>query len=148
METEVNVYTERAHLVATLSKLWPASLEVDPAEPGWLVCIIDSPMGQLSWHIAPDDLPLFSHLHRNTGRVWDGHTTEEKYARLASLPQSRGGSHFGRVMGELNPGLKPLIDAMQQDQEELIRAADVKRAQFRKERDEQARAFDKRWGFK
>lgn len=78
-------YTERAHLIAALSKLFPASLETDPAEPDWPVCIIDLPTGQASWHISPTDLHLFIHLPRDAGRVWDGHDTPEKYARLDAL---------------------------------------------------------------
>lgn len=80
-----DLYRERAHLVAALSKLFPASLEHDPAEPEWPVCIIDLPTGQASWHIAPSDVELFAHLNRSVGRVWDGHTTQEKYARLDGL---------------------------------------------------------------
>ncbi|GGR31318.1 WDGH domain-containing protein [Deinococcus ruber] len=86
------VYRERAHLTAALSKLFPASLEDHiPAEgeewdPDWTtVLIVDLPTGQVSWHIASWDLELFAHLPRNAGRVWDGHTTPEKYARLDAL---------------------------------------------------------------
>lgn len=80
-----DLYTERAALVAALSKLFSASLETDPAQPNWPVCIIDLPTGQVSWHVAPQDLPLFEHLPTGQ-REWDGHSTSEKYARLAALP--------------------------------------------------------------
>lgn len=83
------VYTERAHLTAALSKLFPASLEEDPNEPDWPVCLIDLPTGQVSWHVGPHDLHLFSHLPRNAGRTWDGHTTPEKYQRLDQLQPTR-----------------------------------------------------------
>lgn len=79
------VYTERAHLVAALSKLFPASIEDDPREPDWAVCLIDLPTGQVSWHIAHVNLYLFSHLPRHAGRVWDGHTDYDKYRRLDAL---------------------------------------------------------------
>lgn len=79
------LYRERAQLVAALSKVFPASVDRDPAEPEWFVVFIDLPTGQVSWHIAPADLPLFDHLPRYTGRVWDGHTTPEKYERLNAL---------------------------------------------------------------
>lgn len=86
------VYTERAHLVAALSKLFPSSLEQHEHKEGedwdadWLnVVFIDLPTGQVSWHIALTDLRLFDHLPRNAGRKWDGHTTPEKYARLDAL---------------------------------------------------------------
>lgn len=80
-----DVYRERAHLVAALSKLFPASLEHDPAEPEWPVCMIDLPTGQVSWHIAPGDTDLFTHLPTGAGRVWDGHSMPQKYARLDAL---------------------------------------------------------------
>lgn len=83
-------YAERNRLVAVLSKMWPASLEPHTGEdwgPDWQwVCIIDSPAGQISWHIKTSELPWFAHLPRNAGRVWDRHTTWDKYQRLASLP--------------------------------------------------------------
>lgn len=79
------LYRERAQLAAALSKVFPASLEIDPADPDWMVCIIDLPTGQVSWHIALTDLDLFQHLPRDAGRVWDGHSTELKYMRLFAL---------------------------------------------------------------
>ncbi len=84
-----SVYTERAHLVAALSKLYPSSIEQhvgEDWEDDWRnVCFIDLPTGQVSWHIALDDLHLYSHLARDAGRTWDGHTDEEKYRRLDAL---------------------------------------------------------------
>lgn len=80
------VYRERAQLVAALSKVFPASLEVDPNEPDWPVCIIDLPTGQVSWHCAPGDLEFFQHLPRAAGRVWDKHDDVLKYERLNALP--------------------------------------------------------------
>ena len=83
------VYSERARVVAALSKLFPASLEEHDGEDwddDWrTACFIDLPTGQVSWHIAQADLPLFGHLPRGAGRVWDGHDTPTKYARLADL---------------------------------------------------------------
>lgn len=86
-------YTERAHLVAALSKLFPASIEQHLPihdetdwDMDWLnVVIVDLPTGQASWHVSLTDLHLYDHLPRNAGRTWDGHTTPEKYARLAAL---------------------------------------------------------------
>lgn len=76
------VYRERAHLVAHLAAVYPSRLGTDPAEPDWPVLYVDTPEGQLSWHIAPSDLELFAHVPRDDGAVWDGHSTEEKYRRL------------------------------------------------------------------
>lgn len=84
------VYTERNALVCALSKLWPSFLMDHPStddswDPEWrnIVCI-HAPVGQLTWHIHDRELPMFAHLHRAPNH-WDGHTTEEKYARLARL---------------------------------------------------------------
>ena len=84
-------YSERDQLVAALSKLFPAGLERHPDEDAswendwrWIV-FIDLPTGQASWHIHDSELSMFDHLPRFTGRTWDGHSTPEKYARLALL---------------------------------------------------------------
>jgi len=82
----VNIYRERAHLVAYLAAVYPSEIAYsDPAEPNWAVVMIETPQGQLSWHIAPDDMDLFDHVSRNDLYVWDGHTTEQKYERLRKL---------------------------------------------------------------
>ena len=85
MIRKLDLYRERAYLIAALSKLFPASLETDPDEPLWPVCIIHLPAGQASWHISPDDMDLFSHLRAYPGRIYDGHSTKQKYARLKAL---------------------------------------------------------------
>ncbi|MCK9513700.1 MAG: hypothetical protein M0R28_21085 [Pigmentiphaga sp.] len=85
-------YTERNQLVAALTKLFPASLERHPeADTEWeddwrWIVFIDLPAGQASWHIHDSELENFEHLPKNVGRKWDGHTTAEKYTRLAKLP--------------------------------------------------------------
>ena len=76
------VYRERAHLTAHLAAVYPSVMGVDAAEPDWPVLYIQLPTGQLSWHIAPEDVPLFTHVRRDPAVEWDGHSTEEKYARL------------------------------------------------------------------
>lgn len=84
-------YSERDKLVSVLSKVYPASLERhQPENDNWendwrWVVFVDTPTGQVSWHIHDSELPMFSHLRRNAGRVWDGHTTDEKYNRLARI---------------------------------------------------------------
>ncbi len=84
-------YEERNRLVVVLAKLYPASIELDPAVESpessvWAyVVIIDFPTGQISYHIRRSDLKMFSFLRQNAGRVWDGHTTDEKYRRIESL---------------------------------------------------------------
>lgn len=93
----MNLYRERAHLVAMLARMAQRSgyatarAHTDAASPDWSVIYIDTPEGQMSWHLSPDDLDLFPHVpvvEPDDDRVrWDGHTTEEKYDRLARLIQ-------------------------------------------------------------
>lgn len=85
-----NAYTERNALVAALSKIFPSHLARHPEddaswERDWMwIVFISTPSGQLSWHLHDAHLPMFAHLSEGPN-VWDGHTTEEKYARLARL---------------------------------------------------------------
>jgi hypothetical protein len=82
----MDIYRERAYLTSYLSKRFPSYLcYSDPDEPNWAVLYVDTPEGQLSWHINPDDMDLFSHLSVRKFAQWDGHTTEEKYERLSEL---------------------------------------------------------------
>ena len=81
-----SVYRERSQLVAHLASVFPSTIGyTDPGEPYWAVVSVNSPEGQMSWHIAPDDMDLFGHVPRDDTATWDGHSTEEKYARLARL---------------------------------------------------------------
>ena len=48
-----------------------AGVRVDPEEPEWPVVFIELPTGQVSWHVP-------RHV-----KEWDGHTTEEKFGRMA-----------------------------------------------------------------
>ena len=93
-EQKDGAYAERDRLVCALSKLFPASLERHPdSDTTWdndwrWIVFIDLPTGQATWHIHDSELAWFNHLPRFTGKVWDGHTTPEKYARLAALSAS------------------------------------------------------------
>lgn len=84
-------YSERNKLVAALSKLFPAWLErhLDSDttwEDDWRwIVFIQLPTGQASWHIHDSELEQFNHLECKDGNSWDGHTTDEKYSRLASI---------------------------------------------------------------
>lgn len=81
-------YYERNQLVAALSKLFPAGVArtaIEGWEPAWHNCVyIDLPTGQASWHFHDSQAHLFAHLPPYE-KPWDGHTTEEKYSRLAAL---------------------------------------------------------------
>lgn len=48
-----------------------------------MVCV-HTPAGQASWHIPDFEISSFQHLSIRPND-WDGHTTEEKYERLARL---------------------------------------------------------------
>ena len=80
-------YRERAHLIAHLAALHPSHIGFDPSEPDWPVVYVETEAGQLSWHLSADDLPLFAHVPRGEAD-WDGHTTEQKYARLDNFTRT------------------------------------------------------------
>lgn len=84
-------YRERAHLAAHLAAGYPSVLVegADADAPDWPVLFVKLPTGQVSWHISPDDVGLFSGIRRTMAGMpdapaWDGHSTEEKYARVAA----------------------------------------------------------------
>lgn len=81
-----NVYRERAHLLAFLATITPSVIgETDPHTPGWpVLTIAGGEQGQMSWHIAPDDVELFAHVPQGE-MAWDGHSTDEKYRRLQAM---------------------------------------------------------------
>ncbi len=82
-------YAERNKLVTYLAAVFPSALTrtVIPGwDPEWEWCVcMTTPKGQMSWHIHDSELPLFDHVELVKGWEWDGHTTEEKYERLAEL---------------------------------------------------------------
>ena len=92
-------YRERNQLVALLAGLFPSSLERHPDEDtewedDWRwICFIDFPGFQATWHLQDAELPLFDHVPRHQGRQWDGHTTEEKYQRVAQCATEVAGGH-------------------------------------------------------
>lgn len=84
----MDTHRERAHLVAYLASQHTALISyADPDEPDWPVIYISTAEGQMSWHLSEDDLDLFGPIpFVGPDKVtWDGHTTEEKYARLDRL---------------------------------------------------------------
>jgi hypothetical protein len=113
-ESKNQAYKERDMLVCALSKVFPSHLCRHPDEDKnwendwrWIVCvhiqvnelaifgdaINDLPIGddrkrlvekQLTWHIHDSERKMFNHLEVEDNH-WDGHTTEEKYQRLATL---------------------------------------------------------------
>ncbi|MFJ2717443.1 hypothetical protein [Streptomyces sp. NPDC087437] len=88
-------YRERAHLLAWLATLYAPNAVLAPAadiddEDGWHLLFLTVAGRQLSWHIAPRDIELFHHVERvnvaDPRAQWDGHTTDEKYERIRTLP--------------------------------------------------------------
>lgn len=79
-------YTERNRVVALLASVFPSGLKrtsIPDWDEEWNGCVyIDLPTGQASWHFHDREAHLFSHLPPYE-KDWDGHTTEEKYDRLA-----------------------------------------------------------------
>ena len=65
---------------------WHVAWGVDPAEPDWPVLYVQTTHGQVSWHI-PKAERIYepSHLCGHGPMVWDGHTPDEKAARLADF---------------------------------------------------------------
>lgn len=87
------LYRERAQLVALLSSQYRSKIvyNSDPSTD-WPIVFVEAPTGQLSWYINPNDMDLFEHVvptvYLNEGeRVWDGHSTEEKYRRIRKLTE-------------------------------------------------------------
>lgn len=81
-------YQERNMLVAFLARVFPSGIartSIEGWDPEWHGCVyIDTPKGQMSWHYHDRDAHLFAGLPAYT-KPWDGHTTDEKYRRLAAL---------------------------------------------------------------
>ncbi|MBF6460183.1 hypothetical protein IU433_14170 [Nocardia puris] len=87
-------YRDRAELLSVLANIFPSHVHADSEpESDWPVLYLDTPAGQMSWHINPRDLELFDMEtyqareaagHRVT---WDGHTRAEKSERLRTLAQ-------------------------------------------------------------
>lgn len=81
-------YLERNQVVAALAKAFPSGVArtaIEGWSEDWHGCVyVDLPTGQASWHFHDSQANLFDGLPQYHGD-WDGHTTEEKYRRLAAL---------------------------------------------------------------
>lgn len=85
-----NVYEERAHLVLMLAAMNNGVRTTDPDTPECpTLIVINTAVGQMSWHIHPDHAHLFAdvpEVRRDDPRAaWDGHTTDEKYTRARTI---------------------------------------------------------------
>jgi len=87
------VYAERSKVVLSLARSasrlghrvgWGLDLSMDPEDAmAWPILYIDLPTGQVSWHMTAEDRKSSSGFPAYAGK-YDGHSTEEKYQRLAA----------------------------------------------------------------
>lgn len=81
-------YRERAHLVAWLAAMHESVIAPAPDvdEPGWQIVYLYAGGWQMSWHISPRDAELFKGVTyvaaEHPRAQWDGHQTDQKYARI------------------------------------------------------------------
>lgn len=128
-------YSERNRVVAALARLFPSGVartNIPDWDITWEQCVyIDLPTGQVSWHFHDSEAHLFEGLPAYT-KAWDGHTTEQKYERLAGLatltPDERmveaALDAYDRVMDGPEPAMKmPVGAALPSREERAIRAA-------------------------
>lgn len=89
-------YEERNRVVAALAACFPSGIArtaIEGWSDDWHGCVyIDLPTGQASWHYHDSQAPLFAHLPEYKDE-WDGHTTEEKYERVAKIAKQRPTYH-------------------------------------------------------
>lgn len=96
-------YRERAQLLAWLAAQHPAVLAPAPDvnEPGWQILYLNAGGQQLSWHIHPRDADLYGHVKQvpadDPRAQWDGHTTEQKYQRIAVLANSQSATTSSQI---------------------------------------------------
>lgn len=87
------VYTERNRVVALAARMaerdgFDAGVfdHEGEAEPGWsTVVAIDLPTGQVSWHLPDAEAAAFTTGLPEYPGSWDGHTTDEKHARIEAF---------------------------------------------------------------
>lgn len=82
-----NAFRMRDELIVLLTHKWHSHLmnraEADRADFPFLVCI-ESPEGELYYHISEDNIELFSHLQFQPTH-WDGSSTTTRTDRVARL---------------------------------------------------------------
>lgn len=92
MTSEDEAYFERNQLVAVLARIYPSGTrrtDIPVWNAEWHNCVyIDLPTGQVSWHYHDREASLFDGLPAYA-KEWDGHSTAEKYDRLAKLWNGR-----------------------------------------------------------
>lgn len=83
----MDIYSERAHLLALLAEHYAADIYQDPDEEQGFSNVLALKINDrwLTWHISDSDLHLFPSINRSSTSLWDGHTTEEKYQHIADI---------------------------------------------------------------
>ncbi len=101
---------DRTKLLALLATQYPAWWGADPKAPGWKVLTLElpvSPHGQVSFHIAPGDLDLFTApinaVIAPDGPAWDGHSDQEKSNRLYAVALMHANSRHAGPAAALPP---------------------------------------------
>jgi Lar family restriction alleviation protein len=110
-------YLERNQVVAALAKCFPSGVArtaIEGWSEDWHGCVyIDLPTGQASWHHHDSQAYLFEGLPPYT-KPWDGHTTEEKYRRLAALVPNEEQRQRAALKAEVTR-LRELLEAAVDD---------------------------------
>jgi len=106
-------YRERAQLLALLAALHPSVIAPAPdvAEDGWQILYLQIGGLQASWHIAPRDAELYTHVEHvptdDRRAQWDGHTTEQKYEHIGQHAARLHADAHGRVETPRPPSGEP-----------------------------------------
>lgn len=89
-----DAYLDRNQAFLAVAKLaqnqgWACGIGFDPAEPDWPFVFIDLPTGQVTAHFPASELVAVEWLEKfPDNKMWDGHTLEEKRARMARFIES------------------------------------------------------------
>ena len=82
----MNCYTERAHLLALLAVQFTSRVYEDQGGEGGFRNVVAIRINGcwLCWHIADEDMHLFHDCERwnQESTLYDGHSTDEKYAHI------------------------------------------------------------------
>ncbi len=86
-------YFDRNQLALAFARMalragWTAGLGVEPEDSDWPVLYVDTPEGQISWHLPASEVDL--ETWPNYPGSWDGHDVDQKRRRLAALIHSPG----------------------------------------------------------
>ena len=91
-------YTERNAIVSALIRAtgWEAWTGYDASAPGYTVVYVETPAGQVSWHVSNVEVDrdaTFADLPHFDGR-WDGHSVLTKYARLEKVTKTQSAAEM------------------------------------------------------